>query len=196
MKLTPGFFISTQILLLLFTECMLVKGAQTLRAKRLSRIQQISIHRKHPTNRKKVVLMCFNKNYLVVEKGRLKGTVNSSKVKEFGKFELQSFGVGIVRILNMRTRKYIAFNKEGRVYMTRGNTKDTLFHESQRNNHFVTFHSLELRSLANGVMRKWFLALKKNGKVKRPSKTFARQRSTEFLPRGWGGYKRQLMSSR
>jgi hypothetical protein len=35
-----------------------------------------------------------------------------------GKFEMLSFGVGVVRIFNVRARKFIAVDKRGRAYVT------------------------------------------------------------------------------
>ena len=42
----------------------------------------------HPTNRKKVALMCHNKNYLVLHNHKLQGSVNPKIIKKFGKFSL------------------------------------------------------------------------------------------------------------
>ena len=40
----------------------------------------------YPTNRKKVVLMCHNKNYLVMVNDKLQGSVNPKIIKRYGKF--------------------------------------------------------------------------------------------------------------
>lgn len=38
----------------------------------------------HPTNRKKVALMCHNKNYLVLMNGKLKGSVDPKIIRKYG----------------------------------------------------------------------------------------------------------------
>lgn len=200
MRFTSAVFILVQIFLSLVTECVQVEGLfyQTRRQPGRQQVDN-DIFRNmfsHPTNRKKVVLMCHNKNYLVMVNERLQGSVNPKFIKKFGKFELQSFGVGIMRIFNLRARKFIAVDKRGRAYATRNNTLDSLFKETQKNSLFVTYHSLVHRTLENGERRKWYLAIKKNGRFKRPSKTYSRHRSIEFLPRDWGKYKLHLMNPR
>ncbi|CAB4013616.1 fibroblast growth factor 1 isoform X1 [Paramuricea clavata] len=202
MRFTSAVFILVQIFLSLVTECVQVEGVRFYQTKRQPGRQQVDIDIfrnmfSHPTNRKKVVLMCRNKNYLVMEHEKLKGSTDPKIIKQFGKFELQSFGVGIMKIFNVRTRKFIAFDKSGRAYTTRNNTLDTLFKVTQRNSLFVTYHSLVHRTLEHGARRKWYLAIKANGRFKRPSKTHSRHRkSIEFLPRDWRKYKLHLMNSR
>ncbi|XP_046859314.1 putative fibroblast growth factor 1 isoform X2 [Xenia sp. Carnegie-2017] len=149
----------------------------------------------HPTNRKKVALMCHNKNYLVLMNGKLKGSVDPKIIRKYGKFELQTFGVGKVRIFNVRGKKFVAVDKKGRAYITRNNTLDALFVTTQKNSLFVTYHSYKHKTHTLNGSQKWYLAIKKDGRLKRPSKTHLRQRSTEFLQRDWRKYKQQLTGS-
>ena len=199
MRFISAEFILVQILLSLVMECLMVEGLPRKQSFRQQQGEHDSGLRSgylYPTNRKKVVLMCHNKYYLVMVNDKLQGSVNPKIIKRYGKFELLSFGVGVMRIFNVRARKYIAVDKKGRAYATRNNTVDSLFKETQKESLFVTYHSLVHRALEKSERRKWYLAIKKNGRFKRPSRTFSRHRSIEFLPQDWGKYKLHLMNSR
>ena len=82
MRFTSAVFIAVQVFVSLITESLLVEGGP------LSQVENVNPFRDmflHPTNRKKVVLMCHNKNYLVMIKDKLQGSVNPKIIKKFGK---------------------------------------------------------------------------------------------------------------
>jgi hypothetical protein len=95
MRFTSAEFIFVQILLSLVIECMMVKGLPFPQPKKRSLRQQqggsdngLRSGYLYPTNRKKVVLMCHNLNYLVMINDKLKGSVDPKIIKRFGKFFL------------------------------------------------------------------------------------------------------------
>ena len=88
MRFTSAVFISIQVFVSLITESLIVEGGQ-LSQTRKQQVDNVNPFRDmfvHPTNRKRVVLMCHNKNYLVMIKDKLQGSVNPRLIKKFGKY--------------------------------------------------------------------------------------------------------------
>lgn len=92
MKLASTLLICIQVFLSIIAECLMVENISWTQARMRALRQQMenanNIIRKifkHPSNRKKVVLMCFNKNYLVMIKDKLQGSKDPKIVKKYGK---------------------------------------------------------------------------------------------------------------
>lgn len=86
MRFTSAVFISVQIFVSLITESLIVEGVQTTKQQvdndNVNPFRNMFVH---PTNRKRVVLMCHNKNYLLMIRDKLQGSVNPKLIKKFGK---------------------------------------------------------------------------------------------------------------
>ena len=62
-------------------------------------------------------------------------------------------------------------------FFQRAPSSNSVFIETHEKNQYTTYQSLKFRG------RNWFVAIKKNGKVKRAQMTGIGQRSTQFLVR-------------
>lgn len=67
----------------------------------------------------KVKMYCRTGFYLVVlPDGHVRGTRNDTEANIYGRFELQSFALRIIRMKNLATNRYVGINSKGKVFST------------------------------------------------------------------------------
>ncbi|XP_050532405.1 fibroblast growth factor 1-like [Daktulosphaira vitifoliae] len=106
------------------------------------------------------------------------GTVTSSDddLNKFCVIEFTSMLPGHVRIRGVESNLYLAMNKQSILYgESNPKKKSTIFIE-QPQGPYSTFLSFKHQH------KNWFVAIKKNGKIKLGSQTRRGQNSTNFLP--------------
>ncbi|XP_032237798.1 fibroblast growth factor 1 [Nematostella vectensis] len=133
------------------------------------------------TNNQTVFLQSRTGFFLQIpRRGKITGTLNRSS--KFVDVHMQSLGPSVVRFLGVYSKSYLAMNSEGVLYTTRRPTDECLFKEKLEYNSFHTFCSYKYSGLnsANGS-REWYLAIKRNGKIKHGVNTSKRQRAVQFV---------------
>ena len=124
-----------------------------------------------PSNSRRIMLFSKNKYLLqITNDGSVNGTHDRKRSSVW--FELQLICVGIVRIKNIATGKYLAMDKNGKL---RGRTHlslETLFVTKQKN----TFHWYR-----SYKYKKWFVGIRKNGTQKPARQTAIDQKAVLFI---------------
>ncbi|XP_076024884.1 putative fibroblast growth factor 1 isoform X2 [Genypterus blacodes] len=90
---------------------------------------------------------------------------------------LKAVGVGVVVIKGEAAARYLAMDKDGRLYGSQAVNEECYFLEKYEENHYNTY-----RSQRYG----WYVGLKRNGKPKAGPKTHQGQKAVYFLPRPVG----------
>ncbi|XP_040907601.1 putative fibroblast growth factor 1 isoform X2 [Toxotes jaculatrix] len=90
---------------------------------------------------------------------------------------LKAVSVGVVVIKGEMTGKYLAMNKNGRLYGSQELNDECYFLEKYEENHYNTYCSQKYN---------WYVALKRNGQPKAGPDTHRGQKAIFFLPRPAG----------
>ncbi|KAJ8372106.1 hypothetical protein AAFF_G00294700 [Aldrovandia affinis] len=90
------------------------------------------------------------------------------------KLQLQATSVGEVVIKGLSSNRYLAMNKDGRLFGVRRVTDECYFFERLESNNYNTYRSRNFPD--------WYVALKRNGQHKPGSKTSPGQKAILFLP--------------
>ncbi|XP_061901845.1 putative fibroblast growth factor 1 isoform X2 [Entelurus aequoreus] len=93
---------------------------------------------------------------------------------------LTAVAPGVVVIQGRETGRFLAMSDEGRLYSTLNANDECCFLERVEENFYNTYQSQKYEE------RKWYVALKKNGKPKLGSRTHIGQNAVFFLPRKLG----------
>jgi len=133
-----------------------------------------------PTHRRMALLWSkLGFHLAVLSNGTLHG-VNSTYCQRTRRclFELQSCGTSVIRIKNVQSGLFVAISKAGKVYTTMKSHKaDTMLVQELRSNGFTVFWSERIYRKKRTMM---FLALKKNGAIKRACKPELKHKSVQF----------------
>uniref|UniRef100_UPI0037E73E16 putative fibroblast growth factor 1 isoform X2 n=1 Tax=Semicossyphus pulcher TaxID=241346 RepID=UPI0037E73E16 len=90
---------------------------------------------------------------------------------------LKAVSVGVVVIKGEATGRYLAMNKNGRLYGSQALNDECYFLEKYEENHYNTYRSQKYN---------WYVALKRNGQPKAGPDTHQGQKAVFFLPRPAG----------
>ncbi|XP_029304720.1 putative fibroblast growth factor 1 isoform X2 [Cottoperca gobio] len=90
---------------------------------------------------------------------------------------LKATSVGVVVIKGEMTARYLAMNKNGRLYGSQALNDECYFLEKYEENHYNTYCSQKY---------KWYVGLKRNGQPKAGPDTHQGQKAIFFLPRPAG----------
>lgn len=108
---------------------------------------------------------------------------SSDVCSPYALLQLQTYNRTLKRIMGVKSGLYLAINARGRLYTTdnksgSGNTfLESLFVETHEQSDFLTYSSSQYPRGNNGT---WLIALKRNGLVKKPSRTKIGMDSTQF----------------
>ncbi|KAM9309505.1 putative fibroblast growth factor 1 [Pholidichthys leucotaenia] len=91
--------------------------------------------------------------------------------------KLKAVDRGVVVIRGTEAGRFLAMNDEGRLYSSPTVSDECYFLEKLEENHYNTYQPQKYRE------RKWYVALKKNGKPKLGPRTHIGQKAVFFLPR-------------
>jgi len=130
------------------------------------------IHKKSATYIRRGKL--FSKNgYLlrINSDGTIDGTTDKNSV--FGNLEFHSVGTSLLMILGLTSQRYLSIRDDGFLHASEEPTLNSVFREIHEENMFHSFLSYKNST--------WLVAIKKNGKAKRASRTKVGQKSTQFL---------------
>eukprot|EP00794_Sanderia_malayensis_P007372 gene7372-8192_t len=143
--------------------------------KRISFSSQYEIST-HPTNIRLIRLCSRNQNVFlqVNPNGIVNGTHNANS--KYTNLEQESLGVSVVRLRGVATRRYIAMNRQGRIYSTLVPNTECIFNTRHEENFYHSFWSYAYEREPKG----WLLSVKKNGKMRRGIRTTMGEKSTHF----------------
>ncbi|KAL9972492.1 hypothetical protein ACROYT_G018804 [Oculina patagonica] len=134
-----------------------------------------------PTNTR--VVRLFNKNGFFLKisaAGKLRGTRSIRNPDTL--IEMESMGPSIVRLKGVASKSYLCMNDEGICRVMTRPTDECLFKEKLGTNHFHTFASHKYSGKNPGnVTHEFYIAIKKNGKLKHGVNTAAIQKSVDFM---------------
>ena len=152
------------------------------------RARYLSFRNNTPSVRTKVQLYCRTGFLLeVLDNGKIAGTQNVSS--EHTILEIQVFGNILRRLKGVASGRYLSLNNRGRLTSTYNvyRNMNTFFNERHEENHWISYSS-SLHSRNCGGWKKdlrrgneWFIAIKKNGALKRPCKTEPGMHATQFV---------------
>ncbi|XP_076021085.1 putative fibroblast growth factor 1 [Genypterus blacodes] len=91
--------------------------------------------------------------------------------------KLKAVDRGVVIIQGTEAERYLAMSDEGRLYSSPTVNDECYFLEKLEENHYNTYQPQKYQD------RKWYVALKKNGKAKPGPRTHIGQKAIFFLPR-------------
>ncbi|XP_061901844.1 putative fibroblast growth factor 1 isoform X1 [Entelurus aequoreus] len=125
-------------------------------------------------------LHCKNGGYhlQILPDGTVMGQRNETDVHVV--LRLTAVAPGVVVIQGRETGRFLAMSDEGRLYSTLNANDECCFLERVEENFYNTYQSQKYEE------RKWYVALKKNGKPKLGSRTHIGQNAVFFLPRKLG----------
>ncbi|TRY81304.1 hypothetical protein DNTS_012135, partial [Danionella cerebrum] len=120
-------------------------------------------------------LYCMNGGFhlQILQDGTVAGTraENTHSI-----LRIKATSPGVVVIQGTEAGLYLSMNEDGRVYASSLLTDEGYFLEKMEENHYNTYQSQK-----HG--ESWFVGIKKNGKMKRGSRTHIGQKAIFFLPR-------------
>lgn len=135
---------------------------------------------KVPTNTRLVRL--FNKNgyFLKISNaGRLRGTRSIKNPNTL--IVMESMGPSIVRLKGVVSKTYLCMNDEGVCHIMAQPTDECLFKEKLGTNYFNTYASYKYSGRNPGnITQEFYIAIKKNGKLKHGANTAMIQKSVDF----------------
>ncbi|XP_030602640.1 putative fibroblast growth factor 1 isoform X1 [Archocentrus centrarchus] len=107
------------------------------------------------------------------------GTVNGGRQEDdpYDILRLKAVSAGVVVIKGETTGRYLAMNKNGRLYGAQAVNDECYFLEKYEENHHNTYRSQKYS---------WYVALKRNGQPKAGPDTHQGQKAIFFLPRPAG----------
>ncbi|KAJ7383426.1 hypothetical protein OS493_028102 [Desmophyllum pertusum] len=134
-----------------------------------------------PTNTR--VVRLFNKNGFFLKistAGKLRGTRSFHDPNTL--IEMESMGTSIVRLKGVESNSYLCMDDEGICRVMVQPTDECLFKEKLGANHFHTYASLKYSGKNTGnITHEFYIAIKKNGKLKHGANTAAIQKSVDFM---------------
>ncbi|XP_065668483.1 fibroblast growth factor 8 [Hydra vulgaris] len=132
------------------------------------------------TNARKVYLRSKIKGFYLKmnNDGHLSGTHDISDKKAI--FIIETMTRGVVRIKSESTGKYICINQNGKLVTKAKPILKCLLRQYFEENYYHIFWSYKYSRVSDGESG-WLLALRDNGKIKRPSKTKLGDNSTFFF---------------
>jgi len=96
--------------------------------------------------------------------------------------EMESMGPSIVRLKGVVSNSYLCMDDEGVSHVLARPTDECLFKEKLGPNHFHTYASHKYSGKNSGnVTHEFYIAIKKNGKLKHGANTAAIQKSVDFM---------------
>ncbi|XP_031566983.1 fibroblast growth factor 1-like [Actinia tenebrosa] len=133
---------------------------------------------KKPTNREHCKIFCRSGYHLqILPNGLVRGTVMQSSKHVL--FEMQSFGPSLVKIKSVATGRYLSMRRDGSLRATRhSNSRETIFKETHEMN---AFHSYASHKYYRETPHDMLVGIKRNGEVKRATRTMHGQTATQFL---------------
>jgi len=96
-----------------------------------------------------------------------------------GIFQIESYGSSIIRLMDIKSQKYLILTERGDIGATGKKTDESLFFHHLEENAYDTFASVKYYRKKPYDL---FLAIKKNGKPRQARNTSAGQRSSQFVP--------------
>ncbi|XP_028391227.1 fibroblast growth factor 2-like isoform X2 [Dendronephthya gigantea] len=148
------------------------------------RPRHLAFQNNTPSGTMKVQLYCRTGFLLEIHpNGLIAGTRNVSS--EHTIIEVQAFGHILRRLKGVASGRYLSLNHRGRLSSTfnfRQNA-NTFFNEKYEENYWCSYSSSKTRNCGpwKGNTDEWFIAIKKNGSLKRPCKTAPGMHSTQFI---------------
>lgn len=134
-----------------------------------------------PTYTRRVRL--YNKNgfFLQVSEGRrLRGTRNFNNRNTL--LDMESMGTSVVRLKGVVSNSYFCMNGKGIPHVMAHPSDECLFRETLGPNHFHTYTSYKYSGRNSGNMtHEFYIAIKKNGKLKHGANTGPIQKSVDFM---------------
>ncbi|XP_058950614.2 fibroblast growth factor 1-like [Pocillopora verrucosa] len=133
---------------------------------------------KRPTTTTNCKIFCRSGYHLqILPSGVVRGTVDQDS--EYVLFEMQSFGPSLVRLMSPATGRYLTMKRDGTLRGLRSQTtRDSLFKETHEEN---AFHSYASYRYYRKQPHDMLVGIKRNGQIKRATKTFHGQTATQFL---------------
>ncbi|KAM4620713.1 putative fibroblast growth factor 1 [Polymixia lowei] len=107
------------------------------------------------------------------------GTVTGSRQDNspYDILRVKAVSVGVVVVKGEETGRYLAMNKDGRLYGSQALNDECYFLEKYEENHYNTYRSQKYN---------WYVGLKRTGKPKAGPNTHQGQKAVYFLPRPVG----------
>lgn len=141
----------------------------------LKRVRKIT---KLPTTTTQCKIFCRSGYHLeILPNGVVRGSVDQDS--KYILFEMQSFGPSLVKLMSINTGRYLVMRRDGTLRgLHNGRSRDSLFKETHEQN---AFHSYASHKFYRNQPHDMLIGIKKNGKIKRATKTLFGQTATQFL---------------
>lgn len=135
---------------------------------------------KVPTNTRLVRLYNKNGYFLKISTaGRLRGTRRIDNPNTL--IVMESMGPSIVRLKGVASKTYLCMNDEGVCHIMTQPSDECLFKEKLGANYFNTYASYKYSGKNPGnITQEFYIAIKKNGKLKHGANTAMIQKSVDF----------------
>ncbi|XP_055034039.1 putative fibroblast growth factor 1 [Misgurnus anguillicaudatus] len=120
-------------------------------------------------------LYCMNGGYhlQILEDMTVAGTREENN---YSVLRIKATSPGVVVIEGTEAGLYLSMNQDGKLYGSTSVTDECYFLERMEENHYNTYQS-------NKHGEKWYVGIKKNGKMKLGPRTHIGQKAIFFLPR-------------
>ncbi|XP_044178279.1 fibroblast growth factor 16-like [Acropora millepora] len=141
----------------------------------LRRVRKIT---KRPTTTTQCKIFCRSGYHLeILPNGMVRGTVDQES--KYVLFEMQSFGPSLVKLMGITTGRYLVMRRNGTLHGLRNRrSRDSLFKETHEQN---AFHSYASHRFYRKKPYDMLVGIKRNGQIKRATKTVHGQTATQFL---------------
>ncbi|XP_022794946.1 fibroblast growth factor 1-like [Stylophora pistillata] len=161
-----------------FLRSFLFKRQKQPRPSTESSFRRVRKITKRPTTTTQCKIFCRSGYHLqILPSGVVRGTVDQRS--KYVLFEMQSFGPSLVRLMSPATGRYLAMRRDGTLRGLRSQTtRDSLFKETHEQN---AFHSYASHRYYRKQPHDMLVGIKRNGQIKRATKTFHGQTATQFL---------------
>ncbi|XP_032229003.1 fibroblast growth factor 1 [Nematostella vectensis] len=133
---------------------------------------------KKPTNKVRCTIFCRSGYHLqILPTGLVRGTLDQRS--KYIHFEMQSFGPSLVKLKSVATGRYLSMKRDGALRTTKHlRSRETIFQEIHELN---AFHSYASHRYFMQNPHDMLVAIKRNGQIKRATKTKPGQTATQFL---------------
>ncbi|XP_036381369.1 fibroblast growth factor 1-like [Megalops cyprinoides] len=130
-----------------------------------------------PDYRQLTRLYCLNGGYHL--RIRPDGTVDGNREENdlYCVFRVRAVSIGVVIIAGVEAGRYLAMDKDGKLYGSKTLSEECCFCENMEENHYNTYRS---QRHGDGA---WYVGIKKNGQPKPGPSTHIGQKAVYFLPR-------------
>ncbi|KAL2094051.1 hypothetical protein ACEWY4_011363 [Coilia grayii] len=108
----------------------------------------------------------------VLPDGRISGSHNED---QYSLMEISAVERGVISLFGVKSELFVAMNSRGRLYGTRDFRDECKFRETLLPNNYNAYES--------SMHRGWYIALSKNGRMKRGYRASITMTVTHFLPR-------------